>query len=146
LIGEIIRLLFAAACGLFVLSLPLSKTDTGTMLRRWAGACFVLAFLPSLIYGLFYSASTSSTSSTTSAPLPAGDFFSSLGRIAAVIILGLLAYGVLKLRSRFISKAKPRDPWETFFNRGGGKRPFTMNPKATRSRRPYTYGDDEDDE
>lgn len=146
MIGEIIRLLFAAACGLFVLSLPLSKTDTGTMLRRWAGVCFALALLPSLIYGLFYSASTSSTSSTTSAPLPAGDFFSSLGCIAAVIILGLLAYGVLKLRSRFISKAKPRDPWETFFNRGGGKRPFTMNPKATRSRSPYTHGDDDEDD
>jgi protein-S-isoprenylcysteine O-methyltransferase Ste14 len=147
LIGELIRLLIAAACALFVLSLPLSKTDTGATLRRWAGVCFVLAFLPSLIGGLFYSASISSTSTTTtSAPSPAGDFFSSLGCIAAVIILGLLAYGVLKLRSRFISKAKPQDPWQTFFNRGGGKRPFTMNPKATRSHGPVPYYDDEDDD
>jgi hypothetical protein len=147
LIGDIVRLLIAAACGLFVLSLPLSKTDTGATLRRWAGVCFVLAFLPSLIGGLFYSASTASTSSTTTtAPSPTGDFFSWLGCIAAVIILGLLAYGVLKLRSRFISKAKPHDPWQTFFNRGGGKRPFTMNPKATRSRGPVPYYDDEDDD
>jgi len=150
LIGELIRLLIAAACALFVLSLPLSKTETGKTLRRWAGVCFVLAFLPSLIGGLFYSVSTPSTSTTTSAtssaPSAAGELFSSLGCIATVIILGLLAYGVLKLRTRFISKAKPQDPWQTFFNRGGGKRPFTMNPKATRSQGPVPYYDDEDDD
>ena len=148
MISEIIRLLIAAACGLFVLSLPLSKTETGAALRRWAGVCFVLAFLPSLIGGLFYSApaSTASTTSTTSTPSPATDFFSSFGCIAAVILLGLLAYGILKLRSRFISKAKPRDPWQTFFNRGGGKRPFTMNPKATRSPGPFPFYDDEDND
>jgi hypothetical protein len=144
LIGEIIRFLIAAACGLFVLSLPFSKTDTGKTLRRWAGVCFVLAFLPSLIGGLFYAASTAST--TTSAPAPHGYIFSTLGCIAAVIILGLLAYGILKLRGRFISKSKPRDPWQTFFNRGGGKRPFTMNPKATRSHGPFPFYDDEDDD
>ena len=144
LIGELIRFLIAAACAFFVLSLPFSKTETGATLRRWAAVCFALAFLPSLIGGLFYSAS--STSTTTSAPSPTNDFFSSLGCIAAVIILGLLAYGVLKLRSRFLSKAKPHDPWQTFFNRGGGKRPFTMNPKATRSHGPVPYYDDEDDD
>jgi hypothetical protein len=151
LIGELIRLLIATACGLFVLSLPLSKTDTGATLRRWAGVCFVLAFLPSLIGGLFYPASPSSspsttTTTTTSAPAATGDFFSSLGCVAAIILVALIAYGVLKLRSRFFAKSKPRDPWETFFNRGGGKRPFTMNPRATRSRGPYTFGDDDEDD
>jgi hypothetical protein len=144
LIGELIRFLITAACGLFVLSLPLSKTDAGKTLRRWAGVCFVLAFLPSLIGGLFYAAST--TSPTTSAPAPHADYFSTLGGIAAVIILGFLAYGILKLRSRFRAKSKPRDPWDAFFNRGGGKRPFTMNPKATRSHGPVPYYDDEGDD
>ncbi len=142
LIGDIIRLLIAAACGLFVLSLPLSKTDTGATVRRWAGVCFVLAFLPSLLHGLFRAITSTSTTAT---PAPAGDFFSTLGCIAAVIILGLLAYGVLKLRSRFRAKSKPRDPWDAFFHRGG-KRPFTMNPKATRSHGPVPYYDDEDDD
>ena len=36
MIAELIRLLIAAACGLFVLSLPFSKTDAGKTLRRWA--------------------------------------------------------------------------------------------------------------
>lgn len=149
MIGELIRLLIAAACGLFVLSLPLSKTDTGATLRRWAGVCFVLAFLPSLIGGLFYPASPSSSSSTTtttSAPAATGDFFSSPGCISTIILIALIAYGVLRLRSRFFAKAKPRDPWETFFNRGGGKRPFTMNPKTTRSRGPYAFGNDDEDD
>lgn len=144
MIGELIRLLIAAACGLFVLSLPLSKTETGATLRRWAGVCLVLAFLPALLAGLFSSASTAS--STPSALSPAGDFFSMLGCIAAVILAALIGYGILKLRSRFVSKSKPRDPWETFFNRGGGKRPFTMNPKATRSRGPYAVVDDDEDD
>jgi hypothetical protein len=152
--GEIIRLLIAAACALFVLSLPLSKTESGATLRRWAGVCFILAFLPSLIIGLFYQPSTSSTSSTSSTTSPspptvspAGDFFSMLGCIAAVVITALIAYGILKLRSRFLAKSKPRDPWETFFNRGGGKRPFTMSAKPRRSRGPLGFGvDDEDDE
>ncbi|HEX8155136.1 MAG TPA: hypothetical protein VF698_18535 [Thermoanaerobaculia bacterium] len=157
MIGEIIRLLMAAACGLFVLSVPLSKTQTGATLRRWAGVCFVLAFLPSIVCGLFYSASSTSTSSTSStsstatttsppAVSPADDFFSRLGCVTVVVIAAVIAYGILKLRSRLLAKSKPRDPWETLFNRGGGKRPFTINPKATRSRAPFVFDDDEDDD
>lgn len=151
--GEIIRLLIAGACALFVLSLPLAKTESGAALRRVAGVCFVLAFLPSLIIGVFYTPSTSST--TTSSPAsttsPAAvssddDFFSTLGCIAAVIIAAFIAYGILKLRSSFASKAKPRDPWETFFNRGGGKRPFTMNPNPRRTRAPFSFETDDEDE
>ena len=155
--GEIIRLLIAAACALFVLSLPLSKTESGATIRRWAGVCFILAFLPSLIIGVFYAPSTSSTASTatTTSPAsttpppavsPADDFFSTLGCIAAVIIAVFIAYGVLKLRSRFAAKAKPRDAWETFFNRGGGKRPFTMHANPRRSRGPFGFTDDDEDE
>lgn len=159
MIGEIIRLLISAACLLFVVSLPLSKTQTGATLRRWAGVCFVLAFLPSIIGGLFYPATPTSPASTSSTPsatatsepppsalAPADDFFSDLGCAAAVLITAFVAYGVLRLRSRLASKSKPRDPWESFFNRGGGKRPFTMNPKTTRSRAPFGFDDDEDDD
>lgn len=145
--AELIRFLIAAACALFVLSLPLSRTDAGAMLRRWAGVCFILAFLPSLIVGLFYGPSSTDAGAVppgaVGAP-PAHDRLSGLGCIAAVVIAALIAYGVLKLRSRFASKAKPRDPWETFFNRGGGKRPFTMHANVRRSRSPF-FDDEEDD-
>jgi hypothetical protein len=143
--AELIRFVIAAACALFVLSLPLSKTDAGAMLRRWAGVCFILAFLPSLIVGLFYGPSSTDAGAAPPGPSPAHDLLSGLGCIAAVVIAALIAYGVLKLRSRFASKAKPRDPWETFFNRGGGKRPFTMHANARRSRGPFSFDDEEDD-
>lgn len=127
MIAELIRLLIAAACFLFVLSLPLSKTASGAKLRRWAGVCFILAFLPSLIGGLFYLPS-SADGSTAMAPgaaatSPASELLSGLGCIAAVIIAALIAYGILKLRNRFVSKSKPRDPWESFFNRAAASGP-----------------------
>jgi hypothetical protein len=156
LIGELIRLLIAMACALLVLSMPFSKTEAGATLRRWAGVCFILVFLPSLVGGVFYPAPTTSTSSTspvttTSVPsppasAPGGDFFSSLGCITAVVIAAYISYGILRLRSRFTSKSKPRDPWESLFNRGGGKRPFTMNPKASRSRGPFGFSDEDEDD
>jgi p-aminobenzoyl-glutamate transporter AbgT len=49
-----IRMLFAAAVALFVLSLPVHATGLGAAMRRWAGVCFVAALLPSLIVGLFF--------------------------------------------------------------------------------------------
>jgi len=143
--AELIRFLIAAACALFVLSLPLSKTDAGATLRRWAAVCFILAFLPSLIYGLFYNADNSAAVAAD-AVSPANELLSSLGCIAAIVIAAVIAYGLLKLRSRFASKAKPRDPWETFFNRGGGKRPFTMHTNARRSRGPFSFAVDDEDE
>lgn len=169
LYAEFIRLLFAGAVGCFVLSLPLSKTQSGATLRRWAGVCLVLALLPSFICGVLYGpegdavvtdagSTTSATSSSTSptstsepstppARSPIAAFFSRLGCFAAIVIAMFIAYGVLKLRRRFAAKSKPRDPWEAFFNRGGGKRPFTMDPRVRRSRAPFRFaGDDEDEE
>jgi len=146
--AEVIRFLVAAACALFVLSLPLSKTDIGATLRRWAGVCFALAFLPSLVCGLFYppsGADASAIPTDAGAASSAQNALSGLGCIAAVIIIAFIAYGILKLRSRFAAKAKPRDPWETFFNRGGGKRPFTMNPNARRSRGPFAFDEEDED-
>ena len=49
-----IRLLFAAAIALFVLSLPIHATGLGAAMRRWAGFCFIAALLPSLVVSLFF--------------------------------------------------------------------------------------------
>jgi len=147
LFAEIIRLLIAAACALFVLSLPLSKTETGAALRRVAAVCFTLAFLPSLIIGLFYARPAATDTASSAAPASGSDpqaLLADLGCIALVVIVAFVAYMILKLRSRFVSKAKTRDPWEAFFHRGGGKRPFTMHTSARRSRSPFT--DDDEDE
>ena len=49
-----IRVLFAAAVGLFVLSLPIHSTKAGAALRRWAGFCFAAALVPALLGGLLF--------------------------------------------------------------------------------------------
>lgn len=49
-----IRLLFAAAVVLFVLSFPIRATGLGTAMRRWAAFCFLAALLPSLVVNLFF--------------------------------------------------------------------------------------------
>ena len=50
----VIRILFAAAVGLFVLSLPIHSTKAGAALRRWAGFCFAAALLRTLLLGLLF--------------------------------------------------------------------------------------------
>lgn len=147
--GELIRLLIAAACALFVLSLPLSKTDAGVTLRRWAGVCFVLAFLPSLVVSLFSprpGADGAASAADVAAPSAAHALLSGMGCIVSVVLAAVIAYGILKLRSRLASKAKPRDPWETFFNRGGGKRPFTMHANPRIHRGPFSVPFDDEGE
>ena len=47
-----ISFLIAAACVVFVLSLPISATKAGQTLRRWAGVLFLLALAPALFVGL----------------------------------------------------------------------------------------------
>jgi len=51
---EMIRMLFAAAVALFVLSLPIHATAMGGVFRRAAGFCFVAALLPSFVLGLLF--------------------------------------------------------------------------------------------
>lgn len=49
-----IRILFAAAVGLFVLSLPIYGTKASVTLKQWAGLCFAAALLPALVGGLLF--------------------------------------------------------------------------------------------
>lgn len=144
----VVRLLIAAACGFLMLSLPFGRTETGATLRRWAGVCFVLAFLPSILSSLFFlpAQSTRSTAGSTTATTSAlTNVLADLGCITLLVLFALVAYGVLKLRRRFTRKAAPLDPWERFFQRGGGKRPFTGPRRDTRSPRPFFIRDEGDD-
>src|SRR5438128_2421073 len=113
-----IRLLFAAAVALFVLSLPLSRTKIGGQLRAAAGVCFVLALLPSLIFGLFFR-----IPSTPGQPDPASigsRIGAGLSCLGALVLLSLFAYAILSIRKKLFRPKK--DPWEIFFARGGGKK------------------------
>jgi hypothetical protein len=114
-----IRLLLAAAVGLFVLSLPLTKTKLGGQLRIAAGVCFALALVPSLLFGLFFQ--------PVPAPLGHPDpatigtrIGTGLSCLGALVILSLFAYAILALRTKLFRPKK--DPWDIFFARGGGKK------------------------
>lgn len=137
MLADIIPMLLAAACALFVLSLPVAKTQVGATLRRAAGVCFVLAFLPSLIDGLFFSAHVAPGTMSTAGQATGADhlhhLLANLGCVAAFLMLAVCAYALLRLRARFRSKSKPRDPWDTFFNRGGGKKRVHPNGASPRS-------------
>jgi len=113
-----IRLLFAAAVGLFVLSLPISRTKVGAQFRAAAGVCFVLALLPALLFGLFFH-----TASTPGQPDPASvgaRIGAGLSCLGILVILSLGAYAILALRKKLF---RPKnDPWEILLARGGGKK------------------------
>jgi hypothetical protein len=88
-----IRILFAVAVGLFVLSLPVHMTSLGASLRRGAGFCFTLALVPSIVIGLFFPGGVAAH------PVATG-----------VILIGLVvgAYGILNLRARVLSGGKAK--------------------------------------
>jgi hypothetical protein len=112
-----IRLLIAAAVGLFVLSLPLSRTKLGAQLRIAAGACFVLALIPSLLAGLFFQPVAAGHLEPATIGTRIGTGLSCLG---ALVILSLGAYAILALRKKLFRPKK--DPWDIFFARGSGKK------------------------
>jgi len=81
-----IRLLIALAVALGVLSLPLHATAAGKTLRRLALLCFALAFVPSLIVGLFFPAAKGAAGSHP--------FFAATALLVAMVI----AYAIYRLR------------------------------------------------
>src|SRR2546430_557289 len=103
-----IRLLFAAAVALFVLSLPLAKTKFGGQLRVAAGVCFALALLPSLIAGIFFHSVPATPGHADPAGI-GGRIGTGLSCLGMLVILSLIAYAILALRKKLFPKKK--DPW-----------------------------------
>jgi hypothetical protein len=119
-----IRLLFALAVAAFVLSLPVAKTNLGARLRQIAGVAFLLALLPSIIWGLFFPSSTTPATAPIPTPTPPTSSWeqlvSGLSCFGLLVLVSLVAYGVLAIRKTFRKPTK--EPWEILFSRGGGKR------------------------
>jgi len=131
----IVQYLVATACLLFALSLPLGKLPFTAKLRRWAGFLFLLAFLPSLFFGLI--TALPDTHPTTAAPQHGCSF----GAILGFIFLSLLAYAILALRKR-LRPGKSADVWSDYVSlRTAGKRPVG----GDRGARPSSLFEDPDD-
>lgn len=132
----IVQYLVATACLLFVLSLPLGKLPFAGRLRRWAGFLFLLAFLPSLCFGLITTAQHQHGPSAT--PSQAGCSF---GAILGFVILSVIAYAILELRKR-LRPGKSADAWSDYVSlRTAGKRPVG----GDRPGRPASLFEDPDD-
>ena len=109
----IVRYLIAAACLLFVVSLPVARTQFGGTLRRCAAVCFLAALAPSVFFGLIGLPTTEHLS-----PITPG-----LGRplvIFGLILLSVLSYAGLEIWKRL---HRPRnDAWTEYVNqRSSGK-------------------------
>jgi len=110
----IVEYLFAAACALLVVSLPIARTPLGSMLRRCAGALFLVAITPALFFGLVESHPAGGTS--TSPELTSNPF----GCVIGFALLSLLSYAVLEIRRRF--RRPKQDAWSEYINaRSAGK-------------------------
>lgn len=94
----IIQLAVATACLLLTLSVPIRNTPLGQTLRRWGCFAFLIAFAPSLFYGLLHKS-----------PFFTGTW--TAGRIGeevlTLLIVAAIAYGVLRLRKRLSTEKQP---------------------------------------
>jgi p-aminobenzoyl-glutamate transporter AbgT len=123
MLSLLIQYSIAAACLLFVVSLPIAKLPIASTMRRIAVALFLLAFLPSLFFGIIAAphhnggAAPSSPSST-------------LALIGGFVVLSFIAYAILAIRKRL--KKSPKDAWSEYVGlRSSGKRPVGTDPRTS---------------
>lgn len=124
MIAIVIQYLIAASCLLFVVSLPLGKSQTGSGLRRIAAALFLLAFLPSAFFGLIQQGGTNTSQSTS------GQIGCALGGLVTVVFLSLAAYAVLEVRKRIGRPSK--DAWSEYINLRSTGKTSVRNQKQSR--------------
>jgi hypothetical protein len=120
MLGLVIQYAFAAACLLFVVSLPIWKLPIAATLRRVAAALFLAALLPSLFFGVIAPASPSAGAGSSPASSSSGP--NALEVIGALVLLSVVSYAILAIRKRLRTTSK--DAWSEFVSlRSSGKRP-----------------------
>ena len=122
--GLLIQYLIAAACLLFVASLPIAKLPIASKMRRVAAALFLLALLPSFFFGII----PSPPSSGGGAPHSTGA--NPLAVIGGLVVLSGIAYVILAIRKAL--KKSPKDAWSEYVGlRSSGKRPVGTDPRTS---------------
>lgn len=127
MIATVIQYLVAASCLLFVVSLPLGKSQTGSGLRRIAAALFLLAFMPSVFFGLV---SRGSTNTPHASGGPLDQVGCALGGLLTVVLLSFAAYAVLEVRKRIGRPSK--DAWSEYINLRSTGKTSVRNQKPSR--------------
>lgn len=127
MIALAIQYLVATACLLFVVSLPLGKSNAGSTLRRIAAALFLLAFMPSVFYGLIQRGQPGDASGG-----PGNDIGCSIATLLGLVVLSLLAYAAIEIRKRIGRPSK--DAWSEYINlRSTGKTAVRPQKQARRT-------------
>jgi hypothetical protein len=122
MLSVLIEYSIAVACLLFVVSLPIAKLPIAKTMRRIAGALLLLAFLPSLFFGLITPAQGSGAAPNSAA--------NPLAMIGGFVVLSVVAYVILAIRKRL--KKSPKDAWSEFVGlRSSGKRPVGTDPRTS---------------
>lgn len=126
MLGLLMQYALAAACLLFVVSLPNWKLPIAATMRRMAAAFFLVALLPSVFFGLLTSGQKTSGAPSAIAPPGASNPLSVIG---GLVILSLLSYAVLEVRKRM--KKTSKDAWSEFVSlRSSGKKPVA-DPRSS---------------
>ena len=141
MIATVIQYLVAASCLLFVVSLPLGKSQTGSGLRRIAAALFLLAFMPSVFFGLV---SRGSTNPPHASGGPLDQVGCALGGLLTVVLLSFAAYAVLEVRKRIGRPSK--DAWSEYINLRSTGKTSVRNQKQSRRHGISPLRDQNDDD
>jgi hypothetical protein len=117
----LIRYAIAAACVLFMVSLPIGKWESGAALRRWSAVLLLAAFAPYVFTDIVRALSEGSPRRTYVAT-PMISAAGVLEVIGVCAVLAPVAYLVLVLRKHFAHGSKEEaHKWSHV--RSSGKRP-----------------------
>ena len=96
MIANLASLAIMIAALLFMLSIPLGKSEAGLSLRRGAAFAFAMAFVPAIVVCLLAPVICSFRPPFGSVQ----SFLAICGAIAILLLVSFAAYGILDLRSR----------------------------------------------
>jgi hypothetical protein len=125
MIALAIQYLVATACLLFVVSLPLGKSQVGVGLRRIAASLFLLAFMPSLFFGLIRGGSHGARASG-----PLHEIGCAIVGLLLVLVSSAVAYAFLEIRKRIGRPSK--DAWSEYINLRSTGKTSVRSPKQSR--------------
>ncbi|HEV7764009.1 MAG TPA: hypothetical protein VGQ76_03305 [Thermoanaerobaculia bacterium] len=117
------RYAIAGACVLFMVSLPLGKSEVATRLRRMSGALMLVAFAPYVFFDLVRALAQDLPHSVSTSTRRVGvTGRNALELIGALTLLAPIAYLILLVRKRFRTSSKDRES-EWRHARSSGKQP-----------------------
>lgn len=125
MINLLTRYAIAGACVLFMVSLPLGKTEVAARLRRMSGALILAAFAPYVFSDLVRALAHDLPHLASASRVGIGGV-NVLELIGVLALLAPVAYLILVVRKRFATSSKDRES-EWRHTRNSGKQPVEQD-------------------